>query len=361
MASISIKGLTKSFNAGDDAPAAVSGLNLEIADNSFVTLLGPSGCGKTTTLRMVAGYIVPDAGSIHVNGRLISAPGNVVPPDQRGMGMVFQNYAVWPHKTVYENVVFGLKLRKVPSAEAKKKVADILGQVNLTGLEQRYPNELSGGQQQRVALARSLVVEPEILLLDEPLSNLDAKLREHMRSELKQLQRRTGITFVYVTHDQAEALALSDMVAVIHGGKLQQFGTPHEVYAKPSNRIVADFMGLVNLVPAKVTSATNGSGTIEAPGGIKLQVPLSHGIGAGDSVEVSIRPENIHLAASGNGTRATISERTFLGNISEYYASLDSGPTLRVQTHPAQVFAVGDNVSIEIDATQCSVFRTSAQ
>jgi iron(III) transport system ATP-binding protein len=359
MASISIKGLTKSFNAGDDAPAAVSDLSLEIADNSFVTLLGPSGCGKTTTLRMVAGYIIPDAGSIHVNGRLISAPGNVVPPDQRSMGMVFQNYAVWPHKTVYENVVFGLKLRKVSSADAKKRVADILAQVNLTGLEQRYPNELSGGQQQRVALARSLVVEPEILLLDEPLSNLDAKLREHMRSELKQLQRRTGITFVYVTHDQAEALALSDMVAVIHGGKLQQFGTPDEVYKKPANRIVADFMGLVNLVPAKVTAATNGSGTIEAAGGIKLQVPLGNGIGAGDSVEVSIRPENIRLAASGNGTLATISERTFLGNISEYYASLDSGPTLRVQTHPAQVFTVGDKVSIEIDAAQCSVFRSN--
>ena len=357
MASISLKNLTKSFSSGDDAPAAVSDLNLEIADNSFVTLLGPSGCGKTTTLRMIAGYIVPDAGSIAVDGKLMSTPGNVLPPDQRGMGMVFQNYAVWPHKTVYENVVFGLKLRKVPSAEAKKKVADILAQVNLGGLEQRYPNALSGGQQQRVALARSLVVEPEILLLDEPLSNLDAKLREHMRSELKQLQRRTGITFVYVTHDQAEALALSDMVAVIHGGRLQQYGTPREVYARPANRIVADFMGLVNLVPGKVTAATNGSGTIETAGGLKLQVPLADGFGPGDSVEVSIRPENIRLGAAANGTRATISERTFLGNISEYYASLDSGPTLRVQTHPAQVFTVGDKVSIEIDAAQCSVFR----
>src|ERR1044071_4130562 len=180
MASISIKGLTKSFNAGDDAPAAVSDLSLEIADNSFVTLLGPSGCGKTTTLRMIAGYIVPDTGSIHVNGRLISAPGSVVPPDQRGMGMVFQNYAVWPHKTVYENVVFGLKLRKVPSAEAKKKVADILAQVNLGGADARNPSAPSGGRQQRVALARSRVVERKILQPSEPLSNLDAKLREHM-------------------------------------------------------------------------------------------------------------------------------------------------------------------------------------
>src|SRR5882672_7484146 len=358
MAGISIRGLSKSFGEKSEV-AAVSDIDIEIKDNSFVTLLGPSGCGKTTTLRLIAGYIVPDTGTIEINGRVLSSPSGVVSPEARGMGMVFQNYAIWPHKTVFENVVFGLKIRKVPAAEARRKVETALALVNLSGLESRYPNELSGGQQQRVALARSLVVEPQILLLDEPLSNLDAKLREHMRSELKQLQRRTGITFVYVTHDQAEALALSDMVAVIHGGKLQQYGTPHEVYAKPSNRIVADFMGLVNLVPAKVKAATNGSGTIEAPGGIKLQVPLSHGIGAGDSVEVSIRPENIHLAASGNGTRATISERTFLGNISEYYASLDSGPTLRVQTHPAQVFAVGDKVSIEIDAAQCSVFRSN--
>src|SRR6266581_3163169 len=263
MASIAIKGLTKSFNAGDDAPAAVADLDLDIKDNQFVTLLGPSGCGKTTTLRMIAGYIVPDAGTIHINGRLLSAPGSMVPPDQRGMGMVFQNYAVWPHKTVYENVVFGLKLRKLPSAEAKNKVADILGQVNLTGLEQRYPNELSGGQQQRVALARSLVVEPEILLLDEPLSNLDAKLREHMRSELKQLQRRTGITFVYVTHDQAEALALSDQIAVMSGGRLQQYGTPFEVYAHPANRMIADFMGLVNLVPGTVRRGQDGGRSVE--------------------------------------------------------------------------------------------------
>src|SRR5512139_750135 len=246
MASISLKNLTKSFSAGDDAPAAVSDLNLEIADNSFVTLLGPSGCGKTTTLRMIAGYIVPDTGSIQVNGRLVSAPGSVVPPDQRGMGMVFQNYAVWPHKTVYENVVFGLKLRKVPHDKAKQQVAAALALVNLSGLEDRLPSQLSGGQQQRVALARSLVVEPGILLLDEPLSNLDAKLRERMRSELKELQRRTGITFVYVTHDQAEALALSDHVAVMSGGRLQQYGTPFEVYAHPANRMIADFMGLVN-------------------------------------------------------------------------------------------------------------------
>ncbi len=198
MAGISIRGLAKNY-AGKTDMAALSNLDLEIGDSQFVTLLGPSGCGKTTTLRLIAGYLVPDAGTIHVNGKLLSSTGSVVSPENRGMGMVFQNYAVWPHKTVFENVVFGLKLRKTPAAQMKDQVERMLALVNLAGLEGRFPNELSGGQQQRVALARSLVVEPDILLLDEPLSNLDAKLRERMRTELKELQRRTGITFIYVT------------------------------------------------------------------------------------------------------------------------------------------------------------------
>jgi len=358
MASIIIKGLSKSFGARDESFAAVAGLDLDIKANQFVTLLGPSGCGKTTTLRLIAGYIVPDAGAIHVDGRLVSSPSSVVPPDARGMGMVFQNYAVWPHKTVFENVVFGLKIRRMPTAEARKKVEEALALVNLTGLEARYPNELSGGQQQRVALARSLVVEPAILLLDEPLSNLDAKLREQMRVELKRLQRRTGITFVYVTHDQAEALALSDHIAVIHGGRLQQYGTPHEVYARPANRVVADFMGLVNLIPGKVLEVYAGSGKVEIGGALRLEIALPAAISQGDLVEVAIRPENIALNKSANGAHAKITERTFLGNISEYYATLDSGQTLRVQTHPRQVFAIGEPVAIEIDTAHCSVFRT---
>lgn len=369
MAGITIKGLSKSFGGGEEAFAAVSGLDLAIANNQFVTLLGPSGCGKTTTLRLIAGYIMPDAGTIQVDERLLSAPGDVVPPETRGMGMVFQNYAVWPHKTVYENVVFGLKVRKMPAAQASRKVEETLELVHLTGLEQRYPNELSGGQQQRVALARSLVVEPNILLLDEPLSNLDAKLRERMRSELKELQRRTGITFVYVTHDQAEALALSDMIAVMHGGRLQQYGTPLEVYSRPANRVVADFMGLVNLVPGKVMAAQDGRGAVEAPDGLHLDVALPNGIAAHDAVELIIRPENIYLRAPVSGGEegdrplpvATITDRTFLGNISEYQATLPSGQVLRVQTHPMQQFAVGDPVAIIVDAAHCSVFRREAR
>ena len=365
-----------------------------------MTLLGPSGCGKTTTLRLIAGYIVPDQGTIEVDGRMLSSPGAVVPPEARGMGMVFQNYAVWPHKTVFENVVFGLKLRRVSAAAARKQVEETLALVNLAGLEGRYPNELSGGQQQRVALARSLVVEPSILLLDEPLSNLDAKLRERMRTELKELQRRTGITFVYVTHDQAEALALSDHVAVMSGGRLQQYGTPFEVYAHPANRMVADFMGLVNLVPGKVRAVANGGGRIELGADLALDVAALDGLKPGESVDVAIRPENIRLTAlaseaSGQrgdfkvrapsasedareraddtrpepgssaravpsgaaGKPAKITSHVFLGNISEYYAMLPGGQVLRVQTHPLQHFEVGDEVAVEVDATQCSVFR----
>jgi iron(III) transport system ATP-binding protein len=361
MAGITIRGLSKNFGARDGEVAAVDDVDLDIKDNSFVTLLGPSGCGKTTTLRLIAGYVVPDRGTIEVDGRLVSSPGSVVSPEARGMGMVFQNYAIWPHKTVFENVVFGLKLRKVPREDARKKVADMLTMVNLGGLESRYPNELSGGQQQRVALARSLVVEPDILLLDEPLSNLDAKLREHMRSELKELQRRTGITFVYVTHDQAEALALSDQVAVMNAGRLQQYGSPFDVYAHPQNRMVADFMGLVNLVPGTVRKVANGGGSVELAPGLVVDIARLNGLGVGDGVDVAIRPENVRLAPlAGAGTPAKIKNHVFLGNISEYYASLPSGQVLRVQTHPLQQFKVGDEVAVEIDAAQCSVFPRTA-
>src|SRR3954452_6194042 len=358
MAGITIRGLSKSFGANAEV-AAVNDIDLDIKDNSFVTLLGPSGCGKTTTLRLLAGSIIPDHGTIEVGGRQLSSAGTVVPPESRGMGMVFQNYAVWPHKTVFENVVFGLKLRKIPAAEARRKVETTLALVNLAGLEQRYPNELSGGQQQRVALARSLVVEPDILLLDEPLSNLDAKLRERMRTELKELQRRTGITFVYVTHDQAEALALSDHVAVMSGGRLQQYGTPFEVYAHPANRMVADFMGLVNLVPGKVRTLANGGGTVELSPDFTLDVAALDGLKLGEGVDIAIRPENIRLGGPGGAvTRlAKITNQVFLGNINEYYATLSSGQVLRVQTHPLQQFKIGEEDAIEVDATKCSAFR----
>jgi len=360
MAGVTIKGLGKTYSAAAGIPA-VSDLDLVIGDNQFVTLLGPSGCGKTTTLRLIAGYMVPDFGTIHVGNRLLSSKDQVVLPEHRGMGMVFQNYAVWPHKTVFENVVFGLRVRKVPTAQARDMVAKALALVNLTGYEDRLPNELSGGQQQRVALARSLVVEPEILLLDEPLSNLDAKLRERMRTELKQLQRRTGITFIYVTHDQAEALALSDQIAVMHAGKLQQFGPPAEVYGRPANRIVADFMGHVNLLPAKIVSATGARGSVLAADALLIEAALPPGAKSGDAADLAVRPEDIILATGdgGGAVRAQVAERTFLGNINEYYVKLASGDMLRVQTHPKQQFKVGETVSVSVDAANVSVFARS--
>jgi iron(III) transport system ATP-binding protein len=359
MVALTIRGLTKSY-AGDAGLAAVSDLSLDIEAGEFVTLLGPSGCGKTTTLRLIAGFIAPDAGTIHADGRLVSSKAQVVPPEERGMGMVFQSYAVWPHKTVFENVAFGLKVRRVPADKARARVTEALALVNLSGFESRLPSELSGGQQQRVALARSLVVEPKILLLDEPLSNLDAKLRERMRSELKQLQRRTGITFVYVTHDQAEALALSDRIAVIHGGRLEQLGTPQEVYARPASRVVADFMGLVNLVPATVIDADRGRGRLRIASGWTTEVGLPREVAAGQAVEIAIRPESIRLqpwAGAGPGVqRATVAECTYLGSIIEYHVALEDGTMLRVQAHPQQQLAAGEAVAVEIDASRCTVF-----
>ncbi|MBM3609296.1 MAG: ABC transporter ATP-binding protein [Alphaproteobacteria bacterium] len=356
MASISIRNLGKSYTGAEGAPA-VSGLNIEVPDNRFLTLLGPSGCGKTTTLRLIAGFLTPDSGEIGVGGRVLSSPGHAVAPENRGMGMVFQNYAIWPHKTVYENVIFGLKLRKVSADEAKRRVGEALAQVNLSGYEHRFPNELSGGQQQRVALARSLVVAPDILLLDEPLSNLDAKLREHMRGELKQLQRRTGITFVYVTHDQAEALALSDQIAVIHGGLLQQLGSPEDVYNRPANRIVADFMGLTNLLAATVTAGSAGAITADVAG-MAIEIPSATPFAPGADIDIVVRPENLEIAAPGTqgALAGRVSDRVFLGNIAEYYITIAAGGSLRIQTHPNAPYREGDNVAVKIAAQTCSAF-----
>jgi len=357
MSGIRLRNLSKTYDGSESGHAAVAGVSLTIASGEFVTLLGPSGCGKTTTLRLIAGYLVPDTGEIEVAGRVLSSPKSVVPPEGRGMGMVFQNYAVWPHKTVFENVVFGLMLRNVAKSEARERVERVLELVNLAGLGSRYPSELSGGQQQRVALARSLVVEPAILLLDEPLSNLDAKLRERMRAELKMLQRRTGITFVYVTHDQSEALALSDHIAVMHEGRLQQYGTPREVYCEPANHIVADFMGLVNLLPARLVEVTGQSGVAEC-GPVRLAIPSPGGLRAGDRVDLAIRPETIRLSATPGAPGSfpvRVIEQTYLGNLNEYLVAADD-LQLRVQADAQAFFPVGSEVFALVDVQQCRAF-----
>jgi iron(III) transport system ATP-binding protein len=343
---------------------AVRELSLEVGDGEFVTLLGPSGCGKTTVLRCLAGFLVPDGGVIRVGGQVLSSPEGVVPPERRGMGMVFQNYAVWPHKTVYENVAFGLEVRKVPRAEARQQVGRVLELVNLSGLETRYPSQLSGGQQQRVALARSLVVEPGILLLDEPLSNLDAKLRERMRWELKALQRRTAITFVYVTHDQAEAMALSDRIAVLHAGELLQYGPPREVYARPATRRVADFMGLVNILPGRILRSDGAEVLVALAGDCRLRVARAGAARAGEAVQVAVRPENVILEArppeaEGDGVAvlpATVTEITFLGSVTDCLLTLEDATRVRVQRPAIDGFFAGERVWVRFDSRHATVF-----
>jgi iron(III) transport system ATP-binding protein len=279
------------------------------------------------------------------------------------MGMVFQNYAIWPHKTVFENVAFGLQVMKIPKQETARRVGEMLGLVGLEGLDKRYPSQLSGGQQQRVALARSLVVEPRILLLDEPLSNLDAKLRERMRWELKQLQRRTGITFVYVTHDQTEAMALSDRVAVMHLGKLQQVGTPRQVYVTPANSVVADFMGLVNLVSGRVVEAANGSGDgdglVTVGERLRVRAGLPPGAAPGAEVRLAVRPESVQLlrpqpSPDPGLTMGRVEEAVFLGSLNDYQVAVD-GLRLRVQAPASDHFDVGEAVLLKLNGRCATV------
>jgi ABC-type Fe3+/spermidine/putrescine transport system ATPase subunit len=360
MAFIDIVGVGKRFGG----LAALLGVDLAIEEREFITLLGPSGCGKTTMLRTLAGFLTPDTGTIKVAGRLMSSPRGVLAPEHRRMGMVFQNYAVWPHLSVFENVAFGLRLAKVARGEIAQRVGRVLAAVGLEGLEERHPGQLSGGQQQRVALARSLVVEPTILLLDEPLSNLDAKLRERMRGELKTLQRRTGVTFIHVTHDQAEAMALSDRIVVFNQGAVQQVGTPRQVYERPANLFVADFMGLVNKLPGTVIAQAEGRARVRL-GAQTIDAELSQGVaGALKTVTVAIRPEAIRLGAgegeaSANVLRGRLVESAFLGNIVDHQVDVD-GMLVRVQGDRRHHLATGSAVALTIAVGDCVAMRTES-
>jgi iron(III) transport system ATP-binding protein len=357
MGFIEVSGIGKRFGAFQ----ALTGVDLAVEEQEFITLLGPSGCGKTTMLRALAGFLVPDNGTISVAGRLISSRKAVLPPEQRRMGMVFQNYAVWPHMSVFENVAFGLRVAKTGRGEIAERVARVLAAVGLEGLERRHPGQLSGGQQQRVALARSLVVEPAILLLDEPLSNLDAKLRERMRTELKTLQRRMGITFIYVTHDQAEAMALSDRIVVFNKGRVQQVGTPREVYERPANLFVADFMGLVNKLPGVLIERGGGLGRVRV-GEQTIGARLSDGLnGGGGAITIAIRPEAITLGNSEPGVETNILkgrliESAFLGNIVDHQVDV-AGTIVRVQGDRRQTFEPGAEVDLSIPVGECVAMR----
>jgi putative spermidine/putrescine transport system ATP-binding protein len=344
MTVVRIENLTKIYGGG---ARAVDGISVEIGDGEFISLLGPSGCGKTTTLKMIAGFEEASGGAIRFDGADVVQ----VPAEKRDIGMVFQNYALFPHMTVEQNLAFGLEMRKVAKPEMKSRIDRVLEMVQLTGFSGRYPSQLSGGQQQRVALARALVIEPKILLLDEPLANLDAKLREEMRVFIRDLQRRVGITTVYVTHDQAEAMTMSDRVVVMFGGRIAQVGSPTDIYERPENLEVAQFVGQVNLVAGTVSSLAADGVHVRTPFGTVV-APARTGLSAGKAVTLSLRPEAIELRADPQhgGLPATVSSRYYSGSLVDYRVALDSGQTLHVQAFPSVKFVEGDRVSVHAPA-----------
>jgi iron(III) transport system ATP-binding protein len=360
LAHVELKNLRKVYGN----TVAVDGVDLDIAKGEFMTLLGPSGCGKTTTLRMIAGLIEPTDGEIRVGGKLLSASGaKVVPPEKRNMGMVFQNFAVWPHMRVFENVAFPLHNLKISKDEIRKRVHAALEMVKLAGLEDRYPSHLSGGQQQRVALARAMAVEPDILLFDEPLSNLDAKLREEMRFELKEIQRRIGVTSIYVTHDQAEAMAISDRIAVLARGKIKQIGTPCEIYDSPQDTFTAEFIGLANHLPGKVT----GESVVTLTSHQDLVVHGSIGAKLGAEILVSIRPHNIKIKRmdrKDNGEKnqlyGVVDKVAYLGDRVDYRILVGDN-ALRVQTEPEGMFTEGTKVLLVIPPGKIGVIPAKMQ
>jgi ABC-type Fe3+/spermidine/putrescine transport system ATPase subunit len=347
---IELRNITKRYGS----LVANDKLNLQIRRGELMTLLGPSGCGKTTALRCITGHQQPDEGQVFVDGQDVTA----VPTYKRDLGMVFQNFALFPHMTVYGNVEFPLMIRSLPKPQRRNMVLDALRLIRMEGLEDRYPRQLSGGQQQRVGVARALVYRPKVLLLDEPLSNLDAQLREEMRFEIRELVNQLKITAVYVTHDQAEALALSDRVAIMNKGQLQQVATPREIYDQPSTRFVAGFIGLSNFLPGKVL-AREGDLTRVACEGLDLLVTAGDAA-AGRSVVVFIRPNNVDLLdpkepAAVNVLDGTVHKTTFLGDMIDYRVKLSAGAELRVHTMASRYFAPGSAVRVRMPPERCHV------
>lgn len=320
----------------------IDGLSLKVEPGEFFTLLGPSGCGKTTLLRMIIGFNSIESGTISVGGKVI----NDVSPDKRNMGMVFQNYAIFPHMSVKDNVAFGLRMRHVPEKEIDERVNRILEIVKIHHLKDRMPVALSGGQQQRVALARAIVIQPEVLLMDEPLSNLDAKLRIEMRNAIKQIQRQVDITTVYVTHDQEEALAVSDRIAVMNGGVIQQIGTPRDIYKRPSNVFVSTFIGLSNLLAAKVTSREQGELSFEGTD-YRCRIPgLSAAVTEGQEVIVSARPEEFIIRPAGEGIPAVVESSVFLGLTTHYFVRTAAGQELEILQAGKNDESISDGTTI---------------
>ena len=324
---------------------AVKDTTLDIEPGSFVTLLGPSGCGKTTTLRMIAGFESPDEGEIYLGDQAI----NALTPNKRDTAMVFQSYALLPHYNVFDNVAYGLKLRKVPKDEIKNRVMKILDLVELTGMEGRMTNQLSGGQQQRVALARALVIEPSVLLFDEPLSNLDAKLRVSMRTEIRRIQQEVGITAIYVTHDQSEAMALSDNIIIMNKGVVAQMGSPQEIYYHPNSEFVADFIGEANFLKGSF-QRQDGDHAILNIEGHSTRVPAKAGMSAGTEYTVVLRPESAALADEG-GLPCNVVLSCFMGSYQNYHVMVGNTLVKLTDYNPKnkKIYAVGDQCSLVFD------------
>jgi iron(III) transport system ATP-binding protein len=348
LASVELRGLTKRFGS----LAVVDHVSLKIDHGQLVCLLGPSGCGKTTTLRLIAGFLEPSDGEIHVGERMVSDKQRTLPPESRKMSMIFQSYALWPHMTVAENIVYGLRLRRLDRETITKKLAAILATTKLEPLAQRYPGELSGGQQQRVALARALIVEPETLLLDEPLSNLDANLREEMRFEIRRLHDQYRYTTVYVTHDQSEAMTTADLIAVMNAGKIDQLGTPEDIYDRPQSEFVARFIGASNIIKGIARDANH-----VAFAGATLEV-VGTRLATGDDATVAIRQHDIALAAQApqdmhNTIAARVVRQVFLGATRDYLVETRDGNSLRVVTAPENLVPEGSEVWLSLPPQRC--------
>jgi len=355
MPGLRLENLLKQFGK----TTAVDRINLDIEDGEILTLLGPSGCGKTTTLRCIAGFLIPNDGEIYLGDRRVTN----LPPEKRDIGFVFQNYALWPHMTVYDNLAFGLRLKKFPKAEIKTQVDKALEMVRLSGYTERYPRQLSGGQQQRIALARALVIEPTVLLLDEPLSNLDAQLREEMRFEIRELQKSLGITTVYVTHDQAEALALSDRIAVMNRGAITQMGTPEQIYNQPSNRFVAGFIGLSSFVEGTVTQLNGDTyyAVITTSDQVNIQV-TGQNLSQNQKVTMAIRPEYItvinkattSVPENANLLEGEVIRAAYLGDVIDYRIGLSQW-VLRVHTGTDEMLHPGEKVQLIIPPDRVTI------
>lgn len=346
--SLRVDRVTRVFADPTGAPVtAVDDVSLAVHAGEFVSLLGPSGCGKTTLLRIIAGFETPTAGEIELAGQRVTH----LPPDRRGTAMVFQSYALFPHLDVFENVAFGLRVRGIGEAETRERVADALVLVGLEGLGRRSPDQLSGGQQQRVAVARAVVTRPRVLLLDEPLSNLDAKLREQMRVELRRIQREVGITAIYVTHDQVEAMTLADRIVVLDRGRMQQLAPPAELYARPANPFVAEFVGKVNLLEGRVVETRDGQCRV-ALDGIEALVPIPPATSAppvGARVGVVVRPETVHLAPEGT-LRGAVRRAVYLGSQVEYEVEVGGTLLQAIGRSPLEegIFREGQDVGVTI-------------